>query len=141
MTGLVYSPAALAAAERGSPALWHLHRAALRRGQSPLVIAPVLAAAEVPGPRARALLAGCALVDFPVAAARDVARLRRLVPTSDLVTAAVTVAALAARAVVVSDVAAPFQDIAARLGIRLDIALVIDRDLSAQPDDAAFGTS
>ncbi len=121
MTGLVYAPDVLVAAERGDPALWRLHRAALLRDQTPLVLAPVLAGAAFPTPgaglptadgatdrtgepatRLAALLAGCALVDFPVGAAWDVLRLRRLAPGTDLVTAAVVLAALAARAAVVS---------------------------------------
>jgi hypothetical protein len=122
VTGLVYAPAALRAAERGSPELWSLHRAALLRGQTPLVVAPVLAAAGTPGARTEALLAGCALVDFPVSAARDVGRLLHLVPGTDLVTAAAALAALAARAVVVTDEAQPFQAIGARLGVALAIA-------------------
>ncbi len=167
MTGLVYAPGALLAAARGDAALWHLHRAALLRGQTPLVPAPVLAAITLPpaggtdsaggrdsaggtagaratagtagadgGPgqsdaasegsvrRLAALLAGCALVDFPGPAAWDVLRLRRLAPDADPVAAAVVLAALASRAVVVHDAAQPYREIAARLGVTLDVAIV-----------------
>ncbi len=128
MTGLVYAPDALGAADRGSPALWRLHRAALLREQTPLVLAPVLASAPAgpPSARLRALLAGCLLVDFPVGAAWDVARLRRLAPEIDLVTAAVVLAALAARAVVVSTEPEPYQKAASRLGVHLSIVTLID---------------
>jgi hypothetical protein len=135
MTGLVYAPGALALAARGRDSLWQLHRAALLRGQTPLVLAPVLAATMLPtghrptsGPAARleALLAGCALVDFPVSAAWDVVRLRQLAPAADPVTAAVVLAALAARSIVVNDVAQPFQEIAERLGVPLGVATVTE---------------
>jgi hypothetical protein len=119
MTGLTYTPGALAAAQRGSAPMWHLHRAALLRGQTPLVIAPVLACAPGPSPALEALLAGCALVDFPVSAARDVSRVRRLVPGTDLVTAAVVLAALAARAAVVCDGSEKLAPLARALGADL----------------------
>jgi hypothetical protein len=178
VTGLVYAPGALLAAARGDPVLWHLHRAALQRGQTPLVPAPVLAALPLPpadaalplppadaalplppadpagqpvtagvasplgqpgagrlavGPdravdapqrRLAALLAGCALVDFPASAAWDVLRLRRLAPGADPVTAAVVLAALASRAVVVDDSAEQLRGIAEKLGVQLDVAVI-----------------
>jgi hypothetical protein len=124
VTGLVYAPGALAAAGRGDAQVWHLHRAALLRGQSPLVLAPVLASAPAPSAALEALLAGCSLVDFPVSAARDVSRLRQWVPGLELVTAAVALAALATRAVVVDDNAARLQPVARRLGVDLRIFVV-----------------
>jgi hypothetical protein len=119
MTGLTYTPGALAAAQQGSAAMWQLHRAALLRGQTPLVIAPVLACAPGPSPALEALLAGCTLVDFPVSAARDVSRVRRLVPGTDLVTAAVVLTALAARAAVVCDASERLAPLADALGADL----------------------
>jgi hypothetical protein len=124
VTGLVYAPGALFAAQRGDALLWQLHRAALLRGQTPLVIAPVLAVAPAPSQHLDRLLAGCVLVDFPVSAARDVSRLRRLAPGVDLVRAAVLLAALAARAVVVDDGAGAFAALAANLGVDLRIFVV-----------------
>ena len=119
MTGLTYTPGALAAAQLGSAPMWQLHRAALLRGQTPLVIAPVLACAPGPSPALEALLAGCTLVDFPISAASDVSRVRRLVPGTDLVAAAVVLTALAARAAVVCDGTEQLAPLARALGADL----------------------
>ena len=126
MSGLVYDVGALRAAGSGAPAgaaLWRLHRGALRRGETPLVIAPVLAAANGSGQLA-ALLAGCALVDFPISAAWDVRRLLARCPGADLVAAAVVLAALASRCAVVTTAPRPLEALAAALDVHLPLAVL-----------------
>jgi hypothetical protein len=84
------------------------------------------APAGPPSTRLRALLSGCALVDFPVAAAFDVARLRGRVPGTDLVTGAVVLAALAAGAAVVTGEPERYRAVALALGVDIGLVNLID---------------
>lgn len=135
MGGLVYDSGALVAAARGEPTIWHLHRRALERSEVPLVIAPVLARAwggTSGGELLDAFLRGCALADFPVAAAYDTGRLLARSGTTDLVVAAVVLAAVATRSAVVTADPDLVRALADALGVDLPVAAV-DQDSAGRP--------
>ncbi len=128
MGGLIYDDSALVAAARADARMWTLHRGALERNEAPLVLAPVLArawgaTAGRPGPLP-ALLRGCSLVDFPVAAAYDVGRLLARSGTTDIVAGAVVLAAVTTRSALVTAVPAPLHTLAEALGVRLALTVV-----------------
>jgi hypothetical protein len=139
MGGLVYDTGALVAAARGQAAVWHLHRRALERNEGPLVLAPVLARAwgETGGADLLAVfLRGCALADFPVAAAYDAGRLLARSGTTDLVVAAVVLAALTTRSAVVTADPEGVRGLARVLGVDLPVAALPgaeDRDSTGGP--------
>jgi hypothetical protein len=96
MGGLTYDTGALIAAAKGDTDMWALHRKALTRGLRPLVIAPVLAQAWRGGARCAPLarlLSGCQLHDLTVTDAYRVGELLARAGTSDVVDAAVVIAA------------------------------------------------
>jgi hypothetical protein len=72
MAGITYDTGALLAAEKGSRALWALHKRALDRGLRPTVPAGVLAHAWRGGPQAQLsrLLSGCRFEALTEAASR-----------------------------------------------------------------------
>lgn len=139
MGGLVYDAGVLVAAAARDPATWRLHRAALERNEVPLVLAPALArawgrttvaagtgtgTARTDAGRLARFLRGCALVDFPVAAAYDAGRLLARSGTADLVTAAVVLAAVTTRSAVVTDNPDGVRLLAGVLGIDLPLAAI-----------------
>jgi len=128
VSGLIYDASALLAAARADVRMWTLHRGALERNEAPLVLAPVLARAwgATEGHRAplHALLRGCALTDFPVAAAYDVGRLLARARTTDIVAAAVVLAALTTRSALVTAEPEPLQELAGALGVRLALTVI-----------------
>jgi hypothetical protein len=130
MGGLVYDTGALIAAAHGDPAMWTLHRQAVGRDETPLVIAPVLARAlshkrdaAVQAQLAR-LLRGCALVDFRIGAAYDVGRLLALSGTTDEVAAAVVLAAVATRSAIVTSAPDDLEVLGTALGVTLNLAVI-----------------
>lgn len=128
MGGLVYDTGALVAAAHGHAAAWNLHREALERNEVPLVIAPVLAQAWGTAGTAGELLAGflrgCALTGFPVAAALDVGRLLARSGTTDIVAAAVVLAAITTRSAVVTSNPDTVRALASSLGVTLPVAVL-----------------
>jgi len=127
MGGLVYDSGALVAAAHGQAEVWRLHRGALERSVTPLVIAPVLASAfgRAPGEGLlAAFLRGCAVVDFPVAAAYDAGRLLARSGTTDAAAAAVVLAAVATRSAVVTADPDQVRALAGALGVELPLAAV-----------------
>ncbi len=96
MTGITYDTGALLAAEKGSRALWALHKRALDRGLRPTVPAGVLAQAWRGGPQAQLsrFLSGCRFEALTEAVSRAAgaacARSRR----ADVVDASVVIGAL-----------------------------------------------
>lgn len=125
MGGLVYDSGALIAAARGDAGVWALHRGALQRNEVPLVLAPVLAqalGATGGTDLLTLLLRGCAVADFPAAAARDAGLLLARSRTTDLVAAAVVLAAVATRSAVLTGDPAPLLALADTLGVPLALA-------------------
>src|SRR5579863_3348598 len=96
MAGITYDTGSLLAAEKGTRALWAVHKRALERGLRPTVPAGVLARAWRGGPQAQLsrLLSGCRFEALTEAASRATgaacARSRR----SDIVDASVVIGAL-----------------------------------------------
>jgi hypothetical protein len=129
MGGLVYDTGALVAAARGDSTMWTLHRQAVARDETPLVIAPVLARAWSDGrdQASQALLArllrGCMLVDFRIGAAYDVGRLLALSRTADVVAAAVVLAAVATRSAVVTSDPDNLDALGNALGVTLSLTV------------------
>lgn len=127
MGGVVYDSGALVAAAHGQPVVWRLHRGALERNATPLVVAPALARAWslAPGDRLlTAFLRGCTVVDFPVAAAYDAGRLLARSGTADIVAAAVVLAAVTTRSAVVTADPEGVRMLARVLGVDLPLAAV-----------------
>lgn len=127
----MYDSGALVAAARGHAVVWHLHRGALERSEVPLVVAPALArawgdAAGEPGAPdlLTAFLRGCAVVDFPVAAAYDAGHLLARSGTTDVVAAAVVLAAVTTRSAVVTADPEAVRALAGVLGVHLPVAAV-----------------
>lgn len=96
MAGLTYDTGALIAAERDDRLLWSLHRAALQRGLTPTVPAPVLAQAWRGGPQHRLsqLLRGCRIEPLSELQARAVGALAARSGVDDVVDVAVIEGAL-----------------------------------------------
>jgi hypothetical protein len=106
MNGIVYDAGALIAADRRDEVAWALHAEALEHKVRPVVLAPVLAQAWRGGPQPMMsrLLKGCDVVPLSEGEARDVGSLLARSGTSDVVDAAVVLAAArGSRAVVTSD--------------------------------------
>lgn len=126
--GLIYDAGALVAAERGSAAMWRIHKKSLERGVEPLVYSPVLAQVWRGGNGKQALLArfltGCRLEGFSVAAAYDVGRLLAVSGTGDIVDAAVVLNAIWRQDAVVTSDPGDLRYLADAVGIAMPIEVV-----------------
>lgn len=121
MVGITYDTGALLAAEKGSRALWALHKRALDPGLRPTVPAGVLAQAWRGGPQPQLsrLLSGCRYEALTEAASRATgvacARLKR----PDVVDASVVVGAIVREDVVFTSDPDDLAAVAGGLGKRL----------------------
>ena len=97
MSGVTYDAGALIAAERGSEWMWTFHREVLGRGMNPTLPTVVLGQAWRGGPQARLsrLLHGCNVDPLTESQARAAGVALAASASSDLVDAAVVIAALA----------------------------------------------
>jgi hypothetical protein len=121
MAGITYDAGALLAAEKGSRALWALHKRALERGLRPTVPAGVLAQAWRGGPQAplSRLLSGCRFEALTEAASRATGAACARSKRSDVVDASVVVGALVRDDVVLTSDPEGLAAIAGALGRRL----------------------
>jgi hypothetical protein len=106
VSGITYDAGALIAAERGSRAMWMLHREMLARGVYPTLPTVVLGQAWRGGPQVRLsrLVRGCRVEPFAESQARSAGTALAASGATDLVDAAVVVTALArGDAIVTSD--------------------------------------
>jgi predicted nucleic acid-binding protein len=106
VSGVTYDAGALIAAERGSRAMWALHRRLLDRGMHPTLPTVVLGQAWRGGPQAllSRLVRSCRIEPFTESRARSAGTALAASGATDLVDAAVVVTALArGDAIVTSD--------------------------------------
>jgi hypothetical protein len=121
MAGITYDAGALLAAEKGSRALWALHKRALDRGLRPTVPAGVLAQAWRGGPQPQLsrLLSGCRFEALNEAASRASGQACARSRQPDVVDASVVVGALVREDVIFTSDADDLTAIARALGKRL----------------------
>jgi hypothetical protein len=120
--GLTYDAGGLVAAERDDRRMWTIHKAALLRRE--LITVPAVVLAQVwrdGGRQARLgrLLAGCEIEAFGGEMAKSVGRLLAASGTSDLVDAAVVVAAARRGDLVVTSDPRDLTSLAGTLGVPL----------------------
>jgi hypothetical protein len=121
MAGITYDTGALLAAEKGSRALWALHKRALDRGLRPTVPAGVLAQAWRGGPQAQLsrLLSGCRFEALTEAASRATGAACARSKRPDVVDASVVVGAIVREDVVFTSDLEDLAAVAGGLGKRL----------------------
>jgi hypothetical protein len=121
MAGITYDTGALLAAEKGSRALWALHKRALDRGLRPTVPAGVLAQAWRGGPQAQLLrlLSGCRSEALTEAASRATGAACARSKRPDVVAASVVVGAIVREDVVFTSDPEDLAAVAGGLGKRL----------------------
>ncbi len=126
LSGITYDAGALIAAERGSMAVWRLHRRLLEHGMYPTLPAVVLGQAWRGGPQARLprLVRGTEIEPFTEQQARAAGAALAISGSSDLVDAAVVVAALAREDLVVTSDPEDLRRIASALGRELAVHVV-----------------
>jgi predicted nucleic acid-binding protein len=126
VSGVTYDAGALIAAERGSTSIWRLHKRLLERGMYPTLPAVVLGQAWRGGPQARLsrLLRGCHIDPLTERQARSAGAALAASGGSDLVDAAVVVAALSREDLVVTSDPEDLQRIAAAIGRDLMVHVV-----------------
>lgn len=124
--GLTYDTGALIAAERDDRLMWALHRAALRRGVTPVLPAGVLGEAWRGGPQHHLsrLLKGCTIEDLTEAQARRIGILAAGSGLSDTVDLAVVDGAVRRNDVVVTSNRTHIEQAAEAAGRRLTIHTV-----------------
>lgn len=118
MSGVTYDAGALIAAERGSRAMWVLHREMLAREVHPTLPTVVLGQAWRGGPQARLsrFLRGCRIEPFTERQARSAGAALAASGACDLVDAAVVVTALARQDLIVTSDPDDLRRIAAAIG-------------------------
>lgn len=123
MTPIAYDAGALVAADRGDRTLWARHRVWVERGTVPAVPAPALAqVSRSPGQtQLRRLLRGCDVVALDERSAHAVGGLLADSETTDVVDAAVVVAARALSASVLTSDRHDIAHLVAASGARIDI--------------------
>ena len=123
MSGVTYDTGALIAAERGSKSVWWLHRDLLERGMYPTLPAVVLGQAWRGGPQARLsrLVRGCRVESLTEQQARSAGAALAASGSSDLIDAAVVMAALMRGDLVVTSDPDDLRRIASAIG--RDLAL------------------
>ena len=126
MSGIVYDAGALIAADRGSPAMWALHRRALERDVRPTVSTAVLGQVWRGGPQARLsrLLQGCRLEPLTESHARSAGEALGASGQHDIVDAVVVVTALARGDLVVTSDPEDMRRIASATGRELMLHLI-----------------
>ncbi|HSZ70192.1 MAG TPA: hypothetical protein VK756_07510 [Solirubrobacteraceae bacterium] len=126
MSGVTYDAGALIAAERDSQSVWRLHRRLLERGLYPTLPTVVLGQAWRGGPQARLsrLLRGCYIDPLTERQARRAGAALAASGGSDLIDAAVVVAALSRADLVVTSDPEDLRRIAAALGRDLVVEVV-----------------
>jgi hypothetical protein len=123
---LTYDTGALIAAEAGNRDLWLLHRRSIEHGQRPVVPTVVLAQAWRGGPQPRLarLLVGCVVEPLSRLAAMATGRALARSGTSDIVDAAVVIAAAQRDGVVVTTDYVDIRRIVEALGVRVGVRQV-----------------
>lgn len=126
MSGVTYDCGALIAAERGSQALWALHRRLLERGARPTVSTAVLGQAWWGGPQASLsrLLRGCRVEPLSEPQARSAGATLAASRSSDLVDAVVVTGALVRDDLVVTSDPDDLRSIASAIGATLAVYVV-----------------
>jgi predicted nucleic acid-binding protein len=126
VSGVTYDTGALIAAERGSEWMWTFHREVLGQGVYPTLPTVVLGQAWRGGPQARLsrFLHGCDVDPLTESQARAAGKALAASGGSDLVDAAVVVAALAREDLVVTSDPDDLRRIAAALGRDLAVHVV-----------------
>jgi predicted nucleic acid-binding protein len=126
VSGVTYDTGALIAAERDSKSVWSLHRELLERGMRPTLPTVVLGQAWRGGPQARLsrLVRGCRIEPFTEQQARTVGAALAASGSSDLIDAAVVIAALARDDLVVTSDPDDLQRIASVIGHDLAVHAV-----------------
>jgi hypothetical protein len=126
VSGVTYDAGALIAAERDSQSVWRLHRRLLERGLYPTLPTVVLGQAWRGGPQARLsrLLRGCYIDPLTERQARRAGAALAASGGSDLIDAAVVVAALSRADLVVTSDPEDLRRIAAALGRDLVVEVV-----------------
>ena len=124
--GVTYDAGALIAAERHSESMWTLHRELLARKMYPTLPTVVLGQVWRGGPQARLsqLISSCHIVPFTEQRARLAGAALAASGSSDLVDAAVVVAALAREDLVVTSDPDDLRRIASALGCELAVYVV-----------------
>ncbi len=124
--GLTYDTGALIAAERDDRLMWALHRAALRRGITPVLPAGVLGEAWRGGPQHHLfrLLKGCTIEDLTEAQARRIGVLAAASGLCDTVDLAVVDGAVRRNDVVVTSNRTHIEQAGEAAGRRLTIHAV-----------------
>lgn len=115
MKTFVYDASVLVAADKNDRRTWADHKARLELGAIPLVPAPVLAQVSRSPKQAqlRLFLAGCFVVPLGEGEAHEAGRLLGLAGTTDIVDAAVVVAANRTQAVILTGDKADIERLAA----------------------------
>jgi predicted nucleic acid-binding protein len=126
VSGVIYDAGALIAAERGSMAMWVLHREMLAREVHPTLPTVVLGQAWRGGPQARLsrLVRGCRIEPFTEPQARLAGTALAASESSDLVDAAVVVTALARGDAIVTSDPDDLRRIASAIGRTLALHVV-----------------
>jgi hypothetical protein len=126
VSGITYDAGALIAAERGSRAMWMLHREMLAREVYPTLLTVVLGQAWRGGLQARLsrLVRGCRVEPFTESQARLAGAALAASEGNDLVDAAVVVTALARGDAIVTSDPGDLRRIANALGRRVALHVV-----------------
>jgi hypothetical protein len=126
VSGVTYDTGALIAAERGSKSVWWLHRDLLERGMYPTLPAVVLGQAWRGGPQARLsrLVRGCRVESLTEQQARSAGAALAASGSSDLIDAAVVMAALMRGDLVVTSDPDDLRRIASAIGRDLALHVV-----------------
>lgn len=126
MSGVTYDAGALIAAERGSRAMWVLHREMLAREVHPTLPTVVLGQAWRGGPQARLsrFLRGCRIEPFTERQARSAGAALAASGAYDLVDAAVVVTALAREDLIVTSDPDDLRRIATAIGRAVSLHVV-----------------
>lgn len=126
MSAVTYDAGALIAADRGDRGFWRFHMALMAHGRRPVVPAAVLGQAWRGGPQHRLsrLLQGCRVEPMTERVARLAGAALAASGTSDVVDAAVVVAAARGRGVIVTSDRGDLQRVADAIGCELDWKLV-----------------
>lgn len=123
MNGVTYDTGALIAAERDSRSVWRLHRRLIERGMQPTLSTVVLGQAWRGGPQARLsrLVHGCLIEPFTEQQARAAGMALARSRSSDLVDAAVVIAALERGDMIVTSDPHDLRRIASALGRSVEL--------------------
>lgn len=126
MRGVTYDSGALIAGERGSRAVWALHRRALERGVRPTVSTVVLGQVWRGGPQAQLsrMLRGCRVDPLSDRQARSAGEALAASDGSDLVDAAVVVTTIARGDLVVTSDPSDLRRIASAIGREIELHVV-----------------